>query len=156
MNARSWCIETPNSKSWSYSFVFGLMGIRRITEVKLLCQTVWDSVTAFLTRESADFREVWMRTKFRRSLSPSLLARLAKPRLPSEQGVVGWSLTKPCLGSQSGRGTAGDSLSLSHLCLVVCVTSFTSSFPVSISLAGWDLVAFLKEKVYRVPVLPLV
>lgn len=63
---------TPNH-GVCYSFSFGLMGIRRITRMKLLCQTLCERIriTALLTGESAEFREVWRRTKSRQSLKPS-------------------------------------------------------------------------------------
>lgn len=140
---------TPNH-GISYSFVFDLVGIRRITEVKL-CQTVSERirVTASLTGESTDFREVWRRTKFRKSSSPSecwpdwqsqgcLVTR------SGGQAVVGWSLAEPCLAALSrGEGQLGQpqpSLFSSNFSTMfvmffyyVCATSFTSSFSVSIS-----------------------
>lgn len=72
------------------------------------------------------------------------------------QAVVGWSLAEPCLAALSrGEGQLGQpqphpSLFSSNFSTMfvmffyyVCATSFTSSFSVSISLAAWDLVAFL-------------
>lgn len=150
------------------------MGIRRITGVKLLCQTVCERirVTAFLTEESEDFRQVWRRTKFRKSLSPSHCWPDWQTKVVWWAGQVGrecwaglWlSPAWPPSGRERGSwGQPQSQLSLSHLgFVVVCsfstvfVTSYTSSFSVSASFAGWDLVAFLKEKVDRVPVLPLV
>lgn len=133
---------TPNH-GVSYSFVFGLMGIRRITEMKLLCQTVCKRirVTAFLTGESADFREVWRRAKFRESLNPSHCWPDWQNQgcLVSREWWVGPWPSPAWLPSVRERGS-WDSLSLSHLCSVVVscfstvyVTSFTSSFSVSIS-----------------------
>lgn len=72
------------------------------------------------------------------------------------QEVVDWSLIEPCQAA-GGQPQTQPPLFRSSLMFsyYVCVT-FTSSFSVSVSLAAWDLVAFLKEKVDRVPVLPLV